>query len=179
MIRYVGAVNDTYDWFLLADVANINHLKEQRNLGTNLLEVLTTTEIGDMVAAEGILIPLMGIDNLPYTIVFNVNEPSTFTQAGLTPTHQQDGYVIEIISGQITLFTVPYLIDWSAHSPRLLAATSTTHPCAPLANGWYRLQVNVGDMHDEDCSSVIEFCLQPVAQAPEFSADVNYQFALE
>ncbi len=180
MIRFVGAVNDTYDWFILADVANLNRLQQQHQLGSDLLEVLTTTDIGDEVVEQGVMLPLMGIANLPYTILFNLGEISAFTQANVAPTHQQYGYVIEVISGQLHLFTVPYLQDWSKRSPNLIElAKQQLRPSVQLANGWYSVTVNAGDIEAEECTSVIEFCLQPMPQQPAFTADVSYQFALE
>lgn len=179
MIRFVGAVNDTYDWFVLADVANVSRLQQRHRLGSDLLEVLTTTDIGDQVAEQGVMIPLMGIANLPYTILFNLGGTSAFTQAGVAPTHRQAGYVIEVIGARLSLFTVPFLKDWKGRSPRLLdPATRHQWPSMELANGWYSVTVNVGDLEDEECSSVIELCLRPRAQKPEFGADVSYRFTI-
>ena len=180
MIRFVGAVNDGADWFILADIANLNRLQLQHQLGSDLLEVFTTADIGDHVVEQGVMLPLMGISNLPYTILFNLDETSAFTRAGVRPTHQQAGYVIEVISGQLHLFTVPFLEDWPPNAAKLVdLAKRQLRPVVELANGWYSVTVNVGDIETEECTSVIEFCLQPVAQPPAFNADVNYQFTIE
>lgn len=180
MIRFTGAVNDTYDWFVLADTANVDRLQQQHQLNHDLLTALTTTDIGDQVASNGIMLPLIGINNLPYTILFNLDEPSAFDTAGIQPTHRQGGYILEVISGQLHLFTVPYLQDWNQYRPMLLKlAQQNLRPSLTLDNGWYQVTVNVGDMMNEECVSVIEFCLKKHSQQPTFGADISYSFYID
>ncbi|MFM2476244.1 hypothetical protein [Celerinatantimonas sp. MCCC 1A17872] len=179
MNRFEGMVNDTYDWFLLADPANVSRFKQTHQLENDLLHVLTTDDIGDTVVSDGILIPLMGINNLAYTIYLNADEPSVFATQNITPTHQQTGYIIEVINQSVQLFTVPYLTNWDKYLPDLVKYGNNQRlPKLTLENGWYNLSVNAGELPNEHCT-VFEFCLSKQTQKPPFSADINYQYALQ
>ena len=52
---------------LLEDWKQANHLSD------DLAMEFTTNESGDRVFAEGIVIPMTGIENYPYTILFNLS----------------------------------------------------------------------------------------------------------
>ena len=58
--RFTEVLNDLVNYFILGDIL--------------LLEMeFTTNESGDRVLAEGIVIPMTGIENYPYTILFNLS----------------------------------------------------------------------------------------------------------
>ena len=69
--RFTEVLNDLVNYFILGDILLLEDWKRANDLSDDLAMEFTTNESGDRVLAEGIVIPMTGIENYPYTILFN------------------------------------------------------------------------------------------------------------
>ena len=74
--RFTEVLNDLVNYFLLGDILLLKDWKQANHLSDNLAMEFTINESGDRVFAEGIVIPMTGIENYPYTILFNLSGDS-------------------------------------------------------------------------------------------------------
>ena len=71
--RFTEVLNDLVNYFLLGDILLLEDWKQANHLSDDLAMEFTTNESGDRIFAEGIVIPMTGIENYPYTILFNLS----------------------------------------------------------------------------------------------------------
>ena len=71
--RFTEVLNDLVNYFILGDILLLENWKCANNLSDDLAMEFTTNESGDRAFAEGIVIPMTGIENYPYTILFNLS----------------------------------------------------------------------------------------------------------
>ena len=56
--------------------------------------------------SEGVVLPLAGVDNLPYRILFTLdNHTPALREAGSRLKHQRNGYVLRVEHGALMLYT--------------------------------------------------------------------------
>ena len=65
--RFTEVLNDLVNYFLLGDILLLEDWKQANHLSDDLAMEFTTNESGDRVFDEGIVIPMTGIENYPYT----------------------------------------------------------------------------------------------------------------
>ena len=70
---FTEVLNDLVNYFLLGDILLLEDWKQANHLSDDLAMEFTTNESGDRIFAEGIVIPMTGIENYPYTILFNLS----------------------------------------------------------------------------------------------------------
>ena len=71
--RFTEVLNDLVNCFILGDILLLENWKRANNLSDDLAMEFTTNESGDRAFVEGIVIPMTGIENYPYTILFNLS----------------------------------------------------------------------------------------------------------
>lgn len=69
--KFTEVLNDLINYFILGDILLLSSWKHANNLSDNLSEEFTTNESSDNAFAEGIMLPMSGIENYPYTVLFN------------------------------------------------------------------------------------------------------------
>lgn len=174
IIQCNEVLNDLYSYFLLADMAVLKQYQQQNQLSTDLAHEFTTTHYGDDVVKNGTMIALAGVENYPYTILFNSGDDPVLLQENNQLILRENGYLINIQSGKLTLFTWRVLQnfddkmidDIANHQPY-------PRPSIDLDNGWYQIDVLAGMM---DGDRVFEFLIKPISE-PKCTADVFKSFA--
>jgi hypothetical protein len=190
--KFEEVLNDLMDYFILGDVDCLMQYKIENNLPDDLLTEFTTEETGDRVVEEGIIIPLIGIENYPYTIYFNLSDDiSQLLKPGNDLQHQRDGYCLKVVNGRIYLYTIPYLRNFTIE--RVEALKKFKHATIELPNGFYSVTVLAGLTKQtmeiknekgeiekiEDMEPTFEFLIKPSAAKPNFTADFTYPFRVE
>ncbi|SAI54148.1 Uncharacterised protein [Bordetella ansorpii] len=171
---YDEVLNDLQDYFLLADLQTVQDFKNRHAIGDDMLTPMVTTELGDRIVEEGALLPLPGIANHPYTVIFNRSGKPVLEAAQNRIVHRQAGYLLDVTSERIFLFTIPYLRHWDSGLPHL----KDHRPSFALPNGMYGVEVLAGyALIDGDEETVIEFVIGPADGG--FHADFNYRYELE
>lgn len=65
MLKFTEVLNDLVNYFLLGDILLLEDWKQANHLSDDLAMEFTTNESGDRIFAEGIVIPMTGIENYP------------------------------------------------------------------------------------------------------------------
>ncbi len=64
--RFTEVLNDLVNYFILGDILLLENWKRANHLTDDLAIEFTTNESGDRAFAEGIVIPMTGIENYPW-----------------------------------------------------------------------------------------------------------------
>ncbi|MFH7000797.1 hypothetical protein [Flavobacterium bizetiae] len=112
--KFDEVLNDLMDYFILGDPDYLLQYKKQHNLPDDLLTEFTTEETGDRAVEQGVIVPMIGIENHPYTIYFNLSENvSELMKPENVLQHKREGYCLKVNNGRIYLYTIPYLRDFT------------------------------------------------------------------
>ena len=71
--KFNEVLNDLINYFILGDILLLESWKQSNNYSDNLAMEFTTNESGDHVVLDGIILPMVGIENYPYTVIFNLS----------------------------------------------------------------------------------------------------------
>ena len=177
MEKFTECLNDLMDYFILGDPVALSAFQKKHQLPNDLLTEFTTQDSGDLVVEQGVIIPLAGIENYPYTIYFNTEEePSIFEGENDLQFHRK-GYNLQVQSEKVYLFTMPYLRDWTKGQTLLQA--HPTRPRLALANGWYTVEVLGGETNTEQgWEPTFEFRLKACDQPPTYQGDIYFQYKI-
>lgn len=190
--KFDEVLNDLMDYFILGDPDYLLQYKIQNDLPDDLLTEFTTEETGDQVVEEGVIVPMIGIENYPYTVYFNLSdETPELLKAENEVQHQRHGYCLKVVNGRIYLYTIPYLRDYTETKVGLLKKYK--HASIELPNGWYTVTILAGLTKQllevetvsgkieefESMEPTFEFVLKPSAEKPEYTADFTYSFKVE
>jgi len=180
------------DYFILGDVDYLFQYKEENNLPDDLLTEFTTKETGDEAVENGVIVPMIGVENHPYTIYFNLlDENSILLKPENDLQHQREGYCLRVVNERIYLYTIPYLKDFT--TTKIEALKKFKHATIELQNGWYTVSILAGLTKQieevktvkgeiktiETMEPTFEFLLKPSKDKPVFTADFNYQFKVD
>ena len=95
--EFSEVLNDLIDYFLVGDIQLLDRFKHDHQLPDDLASAFTRTDIGDQAVREGIVIPLAGVDNLPYHILFTLDgHPPALLEPGSRLKHRRSGYVLQV-----------------------------------------------------------------------------------
>lgn len=190
--KFDEVLNDLMDYFILGDPDYLLQYKIENDLPDDLLTEFTTEETGDQVVEEGVIVPMIGIENYPYTVYFNLSdETPELLKAENEVQHQRDGYCLKVVNGRIYLYTIPYLRDFTETKVGLLKKYK--HASIELPNGWYSVTILAGLTKQlleaetvsgkteefESMEPTFEFVLKPSAEKTEYTADFTYSFKVE
>lgn len=177
-------LNDQIDYFLLGDIQVLERFKQEHNLPDDLAYEFTHNDSGDRAVLEGVVLPLAGIENLPYTIIFSLDEDAPiFLQPSSRLLHRRGGYVLKVEYGSIMLFTWRILQHFTnkALGDLLARYQAPNRPMIELDNGWYNVEVLAGAiMRDELYEPAFEFVIKKSwARCDASGVDTGYRFALQ
>ena len=189
--KFDEVLNDLMDYFILGDPDYLLQYKIEQNLPDDLLTEFTTKETGDYAVRQGVLIPMIGIENYPYTVYFTLQKEPELLKTGNQLQHKRDGYCLRVNSGRIYLYTIPYLRDYTV--TKIAALKEYKQATIEIPNGWYTVSVLGGltkqaieiTKENGDCSTLetmeptFEFLLTSAFEKPAFSGDIMYSFKVE
>ena len=109
--RFTEVLNDLVNYFLLGDILLLEDWKQANHLSDDLAMEFTTNESGDRIFAEGIVIPMTGIENYPYTILFNLSgdRPELCKERNRLQL-RKSGYSLKVDHNMLMLFTWPIVL---------------------------------------------------------------------
>lgn len=189
--KFDEVLNDLMDYFILGDPDYLLQYKIDKGLPDDLLTEFTTEETGDIAVENGVVVPMIGIENYPYTIYFNL---STDTPELLKPgnklQHKRDGYCLRVENGRIYLYTIPYLKEFTA--TKIDALKKYKRATIEIQNGWYAVtilggltkqltEINAANGHVEKIETMeptFEFIITPESKKPDYTADFSYPFKI-
>ena len=142
--RFTEVLNDLVNYFILGDILLLEDWKQVNHLSDDLATEFTTNESGDRVLAEGIVIPMTGIENYPYTILFNLSgERPELCKEKNRLQFRKSGYSLKVAHNMLLLFTWPILKQFTPEKVKDLISYYRVHnkPMIELANGWYHIEI--------------------------------------
>ncbi|MCA9572641.1 MAG: hypothetical protein KC656_32600 [Myxococcales bacterium] len=151
MQRFTEVLNDFFDLWVLADPEVLTRFQGEERLSDDLVDAFTRGDTVDRALAEGVLLPMSGIVNQPYTMVFRrADEGSVFGATGADLQVERHGYGLRVTSGVVGLITVPYLRRWNDEGrARLRAAVDVgVRQAASVDSGFYAVSVLGGMVAD-------------------------------
>lgn len=190
--KFDEILNDLMDYFILGDPDYLFQYKTDKNLPDDLLTEFTTQESGDFAVENGVIIPMIGIENYPYTIYFNLSEETPeLLKSESELQHKREGYCLKVENGRIYLFTIPYLKDYTQTKIEALKKYKTA--TIEIENGWYSVAILGGltkqnvEIKNEKNEEIIivtmeptfEFIIKKTTKKPKYTADFTYQFKIE
>ena len=125
-----------------------------QGLSDDLVDAFTRGDTVDLALADGVLLPMSGVANQPYTAVFRRSDkPSVFGGTDADLQVERHGYGLRVTSGVIGLITVPYLRRWNDEGrARLRAAVERgARQAATVEPGFYAVSV-LGGIVAEDAT---------------------------
>ena len=181
--RFTEVLNDLVNYFLLGDILLLEDWKQANHLSDDLAMEFTTNESGDRVFAEGIVIPMTGIENYPYTILFNLSgdRPELRKERNRLQL-RKSGYSLKVDHNMLMLFTWPILEQFTPEKVNDLISYYRVHkkPMIELANGWYHIEILGGEtLQDGDYEPTFEFVIQPATnEEATINSDMNFSFEI-
>jgi len=179
LYKFDEILNDLMDYFILGDPNCLLTYKNENNLPDDLLTEFTTEETGDKVVEDGIIVPLSGVENLPYTIYFNLSDatPELLKDENKLQI-RQDGYCLKVENEEIYLFTMPYLRKFTEDQIENLKKNRKA--TLKLENGWYSVSILGGLTNQQtELEPTFEFIIKPSKDKPKYSADIAYSYAIQ
>lgn len=181
--RFTEVLNDLVNYFLLGDILLLENWKQENHLSDDLAMEFTTNESGDRVFSEGIVIPITGIENYPYTILFNLSgdRPELRKERNRLQL-RKSGYSLKVDHNMLMLFTWPILEQFTPEKVNDLISYYRVHkkPMIELANGWYHIEILGGEtLQDGDYEPTFEFVIQPATnEEATINSDMNFSFEI-
>lgn len=174
--KYTECLNDLMDYFILADVYNLSEFQRVNHLSNNLLQEFTSNASGDKAVCSGVITPIKGVENFPYTIYFSQPPESAFKTLKSNVQHQERGYCLEITNSKVSLLTMPFLQDWAEESHKL----ALTRPYYDLKNGFYEVEIVCGETLQDECwEPTFEFIFHALCEPFEVTGDIHHVFKIE
>ncbi len=169
-----------YNYFVLAEPAAVERFRTENGLPADLLSEFTTSDFGDAIVKQGVLIPMASIGPDYYDIVFsNAKHPALLSMDDNRIALTADGYVVNVVDGCLRLFSLHYLKNYGPHAVESIETLSHEYnqPRHELAPGRYALTI-LGGHRGEYRTPTYEFRFRADPDAA-FSGNVNFDFNLD
>ncbi|MBF8795681.1 hypothetical protein IRZ70_22990 [Pseudomonas monteilii] len=181
--EFSEVLNDLVDYFILGDIQLLQRYKEEHDLPDDLAGAFTSSDVGDQAVFDGIVLPLAGVENLPYRIIFSLDEaPPALLATGSRLKHRRPGYVLQVQHRALMLFTWRILQHFThkALGDLLARYQQPGRPIIELDNGWYHVEVLAGAvLRDGLYEPAFEFVLNKTHIRGDCAGvDIGYRYAL-
>nr|WP_282508835.1 hypothetical protein [Burkholderia cepacia] len=182
--EFSEVLNDLIDCFLVGDLLLLKRYKETHRLPDNLASEFTTRDSGDHAVLEGVVIPLAGIENHPYTAIFTLDDDTPeLLKAGSRLQHRRGGYVLRVEHRSVMLYTWRILERFTDASVNALLARyrEPGRPVIEIDNGWYDVEILGGEVPRNGWfEPAFEFVLKRTDAPGDASrVDLGYSFAID
>ena len=180
--KFTEVLNDLVNYFLLGDIQLLDDWKREHNLTDNLAMEFTTNESGDAAVFDGIILPMTGIENYPYTIIFDLgDEMPELLENESHLQFRHGGYSLRIANKKLILFTWRILEQFTTDKVEALIHDYLLRekPIIELENGWYGIEVLGGEtMQDGEYEPTLEFVIHKADGREAGNADINTSFRI-
>ena len=181
--EFSEVLNDLVDYFLVGDIQLLDRFKHEHQLPADLANAFTHGDSGDLAVQEGVVLPLAGIDNLPYHIIFTLDgHPPALLEPGSRLKHRRNGYVLQVQNRSVMVYTWRILQHFTPKTLGDLLARyqAPGRPIVELDNGWYDVEVLGGAVvRDGLYEPAFEFVMKKRWSRGEGKAvDTGYAYTL-
>ena len=187
--EFTEVLNDLIDYFLIADLGALQRFKQENGLPDDLGQEFLSNDSGDRVVNEGVLLPVPGGSNFPYTVIFTIApSPPRLLEPSCRLQHRRGGYFLHVQNQSLALFTWRLLANFTEQALENLLEryAEPNRPMIKIDNGWYQVEVLAGWATTDNSNGAVfdeaafEFVLSPSGppQQPP-SIDLGYPFTLD
>lgn len=181
--KFTEVLNDLIDYFILGDILLLESWKQSNSLSDNLAMEFTTNESGDNVVHDGIILPMAGIENYPYTIIFNLSgDTPELLKTDSRLQFRREGYSLKVENNIFMLFTWRVLEQFTNERVNALLNHYKQYkkPIIEIKNGWYSIEILGGEtLQDSDYEPTFEFVLRKAEKKGTAEFDINADFKIE
>jgi hypothetical protein len=182
--EFSEVLNDLIDYFLVGDILLLQRYKIDNGLSDDLASEFVSNDSGDKAVAEGVVIPLTGIENHPYTVIFNLSdETPQLLHEDSRLLHRRGGYVLRVEHRAVMLYTWRILQNFTDDTLRRLLDRykEPGRPVIEVDNGWYEVEVLAGEIQrNGNFEPTFEFVLRKTAMPGDASqVDTSYRFSIQ
>ena len=144
------------------------YLRRNELRNNNILEYFTETNHGDTITKNGIVIPMMGMENDYYnfSLVENMND-----RIILDNKFSSNGLIMQIVSGEINIIGIGYFTNIE----RLFTINKNKILKFCIKNGWYEVEITGGIIEDE---LFYELLFTKMEVKPKFNGDINFLYKI-
>ncbi|OXJ14981.1 hypothetical protein [Burkholderia sp. AU6039] len=177
-------LNDLVDYFLVGDLLLLKHFKEQNGLPDDIASAFTTSDSGDRAVLEGVVVPLAGIENHLYTVIFTLDDDTPeLLKTGSRLQHRRGGYVLRVEHRAVMLYTWRILERFNDTTVNALLARyrEPGQPVIEIDNGWYEVEILGGEVPRNGWfEPAFEFVLKKTDVPGDASqVEIDYRFAID
>jgi hypothetical protein len=148
---------------VLADPGELDRIHGGDARGRDLLELYSTTALGDTVSADGAAVAVMGLVAGYYSVSLR-SETMPSTLSG-PPLDCASGWVLHVVSDSIVVAGLGFLKHWNPEHPKIRRMA--------VPNGWYAATIAVGPINGPDDFG-LELSLRECRDRPPFTADLQW-----
>lgn len=181
--KFTEVLNDLINYFIVGDILLLESWKQSKNHSDNLAMEFTTNESGDQVVVDGIILPMAGIENYPYTIIFNLsNDTPELLKAASRLQFKRGGYSLKVENNLLMLFTWRILEQFTNERVNALLDHYRQYkkPLIEIDNGWYSIEILGGEtLQDSDYEPTLEFVLRKIEKKGPVEFDIYSNFKIE
>jgi hypothetical protein len=113
--------------FAIYEPSLMNKYVVDNNIGNNLLSYLITSELGDIVTQNGVIIPIIGIPADYYKFKIIQELPKNYLI-------ESKGWILKVETEKINVIGIGYLAD-------VTQITTNNSLSFSISNGWYELSI--------------------------------------
>lgn len=182
--EFTEVLNDLIDYFLIGDVGLLKTYKDEKGLSDDLASEFVSNDSGDVAVQNGIVIPLAGIENYPYTIIFNLSgETPELLRPESRLQHRRGGYILRVENREVLLFTWRILHGMTDAAIGALRKrySEPGRPRIDIENGVYDVDILGGEvLRGDDYEPAFEFVLKKTERTrPMHEVDLDYRFMID
>lgn len=181
--KFNEVLNDLINYFILGDILLLKSWKQSNHLSDDLAMEFTTNESGDQVVLDGIILPMVGIENYPYTVIFNLSgDTPELLKTESRLQFRREGYSLKIENNMLMLFTWRILEQFTNERVKALLDHYRQYnkPLIEIENGWYSIEVLGGEtLQDSYYEPTFEFVLKKTEKKDPAEFDINTDFKIE
>ena len=156
----------------LFDLKRLAAFQQQHEVGQDLLEALTTTDLGKQVSEEGIAIPITGIPGEYYHVAIRQRASQNRCLSDEQIIIRSSGWILESVTGEIIVCGIGYFKQFKES----VFTDVDKFIRLPIALGWNEVEI-VGGIDEKD-RLIYELITNPVSVKPVFSGNFEDSFAL-
>ena len=182
--EFTEVLNDLIDYFLIGDIWLLKTYKDENGLSDDLASEFVSNDSGDVAVQNGIVIPLAGIENYPYTIIFNLSrETPELLRPESRLQHRRGGYILRVENREVLLFTWRILHDMTNAAVGALRErySEPGRPRIDIENGVYDVEILGGEvLRGDDYEPAFEFVMEKTKRTTSTQdVDINYRFTID
>ncbi|WP_435925640.1 hypothetical protein [Paenibacillus sp. DYY-L-2] len=181
--KFNEVLNDLINYFILGDILRLESWKQANFLSDDLAMEFTTNESGDQVVLDGVILPMVGIENYPYTIIFNLSgDTPELLKTDSRLQFRRDGYSLKVENNILMLFTWRILEQFTNERVNALLDHYRQYnkPIIEIENGWYSIEILGGEtLQDSYYEPTFEFVLRKTESKGSAEFDIHSDFRIE